>query len=150
MTSSYGAKVSACFQMMPVMSFKLNGRKLCFQNLVFWLNTVLDFRKTKLYRRFVDCISYACILFCPPSLPEYFVVPSSLADQDLKLYSHSFAGRRMPVSMRQDVAANIGRVSAGPAHIASSGDAGEVRHAPHWSFSLIVWLHPNSFPLSHL
>ncbi|XP_007479552.1 myotubularin-related protein 10 [Monodelphis domestica] len=30
-------------------------------------------------------------------LPEYFVVPSSLADQDLKLYSHSFFGRRMPL-----------------------------------------------------
>uniref|UniRef100_A0A8D0HW78 Myotubularin related protein 10 n=1 Tax=Sphenodon punctatus TaxID=8508 RepID=A0A8D0HW78_SPHPU len=30
-------------------------------------------------------------------LPEYFVVPSSLADQDLKLYSYSFIGRRMPV-----------------------------------------------------
>ncbi|XP_075753827.1 myotubularin-related protein 10 isoform X1 [Pelodiscus sinensis] len=29
-------------------------------------------------------------------LPEYFVVPSSLADQDLKLYSYSFIGRRMP------------------------------------------------------
>lgn len=39
------------------------------------------------------------LLFCPPSLPEYFVVPSSLADQDLKLYSYAFAGRRMPVSM---------------------------------------------------
>ncbi|NWI63608.1 MTMRA protein, partial [Todus mexicanus] len=34
-----------------------------------------------------------------PSLPEYFVVPSSLADQDLKLYSYSFIGRRMPVSV---------------------------------------------------
>lgn len=32
------------------------------------------------------------------SLPEYFVVPSSLADQDLKTFSHSFVGRRMPVS----------------------------------------------------
>lgn len=32
------------------------------------------------------------------SLPEYFVVPSSLADQDLKIFSHSFVGRRMPVS----------------------------------------------------
>ncbi|NWV38669.1 MTMRA protein, partial [Grantiella picta] len=31
------------------------------------------------------------------SLPEYFVVPSSLADQDLKLYSYSFIGRRMPL-----------------------------------------------------
>ncbi|XP_058011850.1 myotubularin-related protein 10 isoform X1 [Ahaetulla prasina] len=31
------------------------------------------------------------------SLPEYFVVPSSLADQDLKLYSYSFTGRRMPM-----------------------------------------------------
>nr|XP_019608775.1 PREDICTED: myotubularin-related protein 10 [Rhinolophus sinicus] len=30
-------------------------------------------------------------------LPEYFVVPSSLADQDLKTFSHSFVGRRMPV-----------------------------------------------------
>ncbi|XP_038273791.1 myotubularin-related protein 10 isoform X2 [Dermochelys coriacea] len=30
-------------------------------------------------------------------LPEYFVVPSSLADQDLKLYSYSFIGRRMPL-----------------------------------------------------
>ncbi|XP_069481016.1 myotubularin-related protein 10 [Ambystoma mexicanum] len=30
-------------------------------------------------------------------LPEYFVVPSSLADTDLKQYSHSFVGRRMPV-----------------------------------------------------
>uniref|UniRef100_A0A8C3YPW2 Myotubularin-related protein 10 n=1 Tax=Catagonus wagneri TaxID=51154 RepID=A0A8C3YPW2_9CETA len=29
-------------------------------------------------------------------LPEYFVVPSSLADQDLKIFSHSFIGRRMP------------------------------------------------------
>nr|XP_010968482.1 myotubularin-related protein 10 [Camelus bactrianus] len=29
-------------------------------------------------------------------LPEYFVVPSSLADQDLKIFSHSFVGRRMP------------------------------------------------------
>ncbi|XP_025127245.3 myotubularin-related protein 10 isoform X4 [Bubalus bubalis] len=29
-------------------------------------------------------------------LPEYFVVPSSLADQDLKVFSHSFVGRRMP------------------------------------------------------
>ncbi|KAB0405623.1 hypothetical protein E2I00_010299, partial [Balaenoptera physalus] len=31
-----------------------------------------------------------------PLLPEYFVVPSSLADQDLKIFSHSFVGRRMP------------------------------------------------------
>ncbi|KAM4748983.1 myotubularin-related protein 10 [Rhinophrynus dorsalis] len=31
------------------------------------------------------------------SLPEYFVVPSSLADLDLKQYSHSFFGRRMPL-----------------------------------------------------
>nr|XP_028562964.1 myotubularin-related protein 10 isoform X3 [Podarcis muralis] len=30
-------------------------------------------------------------------LPEYFVVPSSLADQDLKQYSYSFTGRRMPM-----------------------------------------------------
>ncbi|XP_060115941.1 myotubularin-related protein 10 isoform X1 [Heteronotia binoei] len=30
-------------------------------------------------------------------LPEYFVVPSSLADQDLKHYSHAFTGRRMPM-----------------------------------------------------
>ncbi|XP_053573532.1 myotubularin-related protein 10 [Bombina bombina] len=30
-------------------------------------------------------------------LPEYFVVPSSLADLDLKQYSHSFYGRRMPL-----------------------------------------------------
>ncbi|XP_075431979.1 myotubularin-related protein 10 isoform X3 [Ascaphus truei] len=30
-------------------------------------------------------------------LPEYFVVPSSLADLDLKQYSHSFFGRRMPL-----------------------------------------------------
>lgn len=30
-------------------------------------------------------------------LPEYFVVPSSLADQDLKIFSHSFVGRRMPL-----------------------------------------------------
>ncbi|OCT89516.1 hypothetical protein XELAEV_18018137mg [Xenopus laevis] len=30
-------------------------------------------------------------------LPEYFVVPSSLADQDLKQYSHAFVGRRMPL-----------------------------------------------------
>ncbi|XP_045436417.1 myotubularin-related protein 10 isoform X2 [Pipistrellus kuhlii] len=30
-------------------------------------------------------------------LPEYFVVPSSLADQDLKTFSHSFVGRRMPL-----------------------------------------------------
>ncbi|KAG8440392.1 hypothetical protein GDO86_006229 [Hymenochirus boettgeri] len=30
-------------------------------------------------------------------LPEYFVVPSSLADQDLKQYSHAFIGRRMPL-----------------------------------------------------
>nr|XP_033775419.1 myotubularin-related protein 10 isoform X2 [Geotrypetes seraphini] len=30
-------------------------------------------------------------------LPEYFVVPSSLADLDLKQYSHSFVGRRMPL-----------------------------------------------------
>ncbi|EPY77848.1 hypothetical protein CB1_001171004 [Camelus ferus] len=30
------------------------------------------------------------------NLPEYFVVPSSLADQDLKIFSHSFVGRRMP------------------------------------------------------
>ncbi|XP_060035255.1 myotubularin-related protein 10 isoform X2 [Erinaceus europaeus] len=30
-------------------------------------------------------------------LPEYFVVPSSLADQDLKNFSHSFVGRRMPL-----------------------------------------------------
>lgn len=34
----------------------------------------------------------------PSSLPEYFVVPSSLADQDLKIFSPSFVGRRMPVS----------------------------------------------------
>ncbi|XP_032751008.1 myotubularin-related protein 10 [Rattus rattus] len=32
----------------------------------------------------------------PSSLPEYFVVPSSLADQDLKIFSPSFVGRRMP------------------------------------------------------
>ncbi|KAG8575946.1 hypothetical protein GDO81_009718 [Engystomops pustulosus] len=31
------------------------------------------------------------------SLPEYFVVPSSLADTDLKQYSYSFFGRRMPL-----------------------------------------------------
>lgn len=30
-------------------------------------------------------------------LPEYFVVPSSLADQDLKTFSHAFVGRRMPL-----------------------------------------------------
>lgn len=30
-------------------------------------------------------------------LPEYFVVPSSLADQDLKIFSHSFIGKRMPL-----------------------------------------------------
>ncbi|XP_016783344.1 myotubularin-related protein 10 isoform X4 [Pan troglodytes] len=30
-------------------------------------------------------------------LPEYIVVPSSLADQDLKIFSHSFVGRRMPL-----------------------------------------------------
>lgn len=30
-------------------------------------------------------------------LPEYFVVPSSLADQDLRTLSHSFVGRRMPL-----------------------------------------------------
>uniref|UniRef100_A0A8C5M5Q3 Myotubularin related protein 10 n=1 Tax=Leptobrachium leishanense TaxID=445787 RepID=A0A8C5M5Q3_9ANUR len=30
-------------------------------------------------------------------LPEYFVVPSSLADLDLKQYSHHFFGRRMPL-----------------------------------------------------
>ncbi|XP_068131684.1 myotubularin-related protein 10 [Hyperolius riggenbachi] len=30
-------------------------------------------------------------------LPEYFVVPSSLADTDLKQYSYSFFGRRMPL-----------------------------------------------------
>ncbi|KAF7241627.1 Myotubularin-related protein 10 [Varanus komodoensis] len=30
-------------------------------------------------------------------LPEYFVVPSSLADQDLKQYSQFFTGRRMPI-----------------------------------------------------
>ncbi|XP_053128063.1 myotubularin-related protein 10 isoform X2 [Hemicordylus capensis] len=30
-------------------------------------------------------------------LPEYFVVPSSLADQDLKLFSPHFTGRRMPM-----------------------------------------------------
>ncbi|XP_053320579.1 myotubularin-related protein 10 [Spea bombifrons] len=30
-------------------------------------------------------------------LPEYFVVPSSLADLDLKQYSHHFYGRRMPL-----------------------------------------------------
>ncbi|KAM8974654.1 myotubularin-related protein 10 [Pelodytes ibericus] len=30
-------------------------------------------------------------------LPEYFVVPSSLADLDLKQYSHYFLGRRMPL-----------------------------------------------------
>ncbi|KAM4038015.1 myotubularin-related protein 10 [Anomaloglossus baeobatrachus] len=31
------------------------------------------------------------------SLPEYFVVPSSLADTDLKQYSYSFFGRRLPL-----------------------------------------------------
>ncbi|XP_043934641.1 myotubularin-related protein 10 isoform X2 [Protopterus annectens] len=30
-------------------------------------------------------------------LPEYFVVPSSLADQDLKIFSQQFVGRRVPV-----------------------------------------------------
>ncbi|XP_054997361.1 myotubularin-related protein 10 [Sorex araneus] len=30
-------------------------------------------------------------------LPEYFVVPSSLADQDLKSFAHSFVGRRTPL-----------------------------------------------------
>ncbi|GAB1292178.1 Myotubularin-related protein 10 [Apodemus speciosus] len=35
-----------------------------------------------------------CMCHC--ILPEYFVVPSSLADQDLKIFSHSFVGRRMP------------------------------------------------------
>ncbi|XP_058150813.1 myotubularin-related protein 10 isoform X2 [Dasypus novemcinctus] len=30
-------------------------------------------------------------------LPEYFVVPSPLADQDLKIFSHSFVGRRVPL-----------------------------------------------------
>ncbi|KPP78641.1 myotubularin-related protein 10-like [Scleropages formosus] len=32
-----------------------------------------------------------------PSLPEYFVVPVSLADQDLKQYSGFFAGQRLPL-----------------------------------------------------
>lgn len=43
-----------------------------------------------------DCCVTVC--FFLSSLPEYFVVPSSLADQDLKIFSHSFVGRRMPVS----------------------------------------------------
>ncbi|XP_029900992.1 myotubularin-related protein 10 [Myripristis murdjan] len=32
-----------------------------------------------------------------PSLPEYFVVPVSLADQDLKQYSDSFTDKRIPM-----------------------------------------------------
>nr|XP_023650807.1 myotubularin-related protein 10-like isoform X1 [Paramormyrops kingsleyae] len=32
-----------------------------------------------------------------PSLPEFFVVPASLADQDLKQFSVSFAGKRIPM-----------------------------------------------------
>ena len=32
------------------------------------------------------------------SLPEFFVVPASLADQDLKQYAVSFADQRIPVS----------------------------------------------------
>ncbi|KAL4613372.1 myotubularin-related protein 10-like [Arapaima gigas] len=32
-----------------------------------------------------------------PSLPEYFVVPVSLADQDLKQYSGFFTGQRLPL-----------------------------------------------------
>ncbi|KAL2077142.1 hypothetical protein ACEWY4_026646 [Coilia grayii] len=32
-----------------------------------------------------------------PSLPEYFVVPASLADQDLKQYACSFTGQRIPL-----------------------------------------------------
>ncbi|CAL8351795.1 unnamed protein product [Merluccius merluccius] len=32
-----------------------------------------------------------------PSLPEFFVVPASLADQDLKQYAVSFADQRIPV-----------------------------------------------------
>lgn len=34
----------------------------------------------------------------PPSLPEYIVVPVSLADQDLKKYSLFFTDQRIPVS----------------------------------------------------
>ncbi|KAM4630633.1 myotubularin-related protein 10 [Polymixia lowei] len=32
-----------------------------------------------------------------PSLPEYFVVPASLADQDLKQYSYAFTDKRIPL-----------------------------------------------------
>lgn len=36
--------------------------------------------------------------FFAPSLPEYVVVPVSLADQDLKQYSLFFTDQRIPVS----------------------------------------------------
>lgn len=52
-------------------------------------------------------------LFSFRSLPEYFVVPSSLADQDLKLYSHAFTGRRMPVSVKLMWWAFLSQVSKG-------------------------------------
>ncbi|CAL8364679.1 unnamed protein product [Gadus morhua 'NCC'] len=32
-----------------------------------------------------------------PSLPEFFVVPASLADQDLRQYAEAFSGQRLPV-----------------------------------------------------
>lgn len=42
----------------------------------------------------------------PPSLPEYIVVPVSLADQDLKNYSLVFTDQRIPVSTRGPVSFN--------------------------------------------
>ncbi|PKU41446.1 hypothetical protein llap_8254 [Limosa lapponica baueri] len=45
----------------------------------------------------VHIIEYMISYLIKLGLPEYFVVPSSLADQDLKLYSYSFIGRRMPL-----------------------------------------------------
>lgn len=42
--------------------------------------------------------------FFAPSLPEYVVVPVSLADQDLKQYSLFFTDQRIPVSSFSDIA----------------------------------------------
>lgn len=49
------------------------------------------------YRKWILCLIPAFFLML--SLPEYIVVPVSLADQDLKQYSSFFTDNRIPVSI---------------------------------------------------
>lgn len=52
----------------------------------------------------VQCNIMNSSFFFAPSLPEYVVVPVSLADQDLKQYSLFFTDQRIPVSSFSDIA----------------------------------------------